>query len=92
MLLSSLLTTFAAAVCAVAALTPTPTIKKRWNSDFITVENGEFIRNGEPFKFIGTNVYWLSALNTEADINKTVANIASHGIKVIRTWAFNGAF
>ena len=43
-----------------------------------------------PFKFIGTNAYWLASLNTDADINNTIHDIASRGISVIRTWAFNG--
>lgn len=42
------------------------------------------------FKFVGTNAYWLQALNTEADIQKTLSDIAATGIKVVRTWAFNG--
>ncbi|EJD06057.1 glycoside hydrolase family 5 protein [Fomitiporia mediterranea MF3/22] len=79
------------ALSASASLfTPTPTTKtKRWDHGFVTIENGRFIRNGEPFSFLGTNAYWLPSLNTEADINRTVANISAHGIKVIRTWAFN---
>lgn len=43
-----------------------------------------------PFRFVGTNAYWLASLNTDADINKTIHDIASRGISVIRTWAFNG--
>lgn len=87
------LLTLAAAVSSVLALTPTPTLKKQGGSGFVSVDgNGQFVKDGEPFKFVGTNAYWLASLNTQADINKTVADIASHGIKVIRTWAFNGVF
>ena len=42
-----------------------------------------------PFTFVGTNAYWLPSLNTQEDINKTLHDIASAGIKVVRTWAFN---
>ncbi|KAI5122966.1 hypothetical protein M0805_006845 [Coniferiporia weirii] len=81
----------AAAVLAVCAssLNPVPTKTKRWDTGFVTVENGQFIRNGEPFTFVGTNAYWLPSLNSEADINKTIHDILASGIKVIRTWAFN---
>lgn len=43
-----------------------------------------------PFNFIGTNAYWLPALNTEEDIDKTLASIAAAKFTVVRTWAFNG--
>lgn len=42
-----------------------------------------------PLHFVATNAYWLHTL-TRDDINKTLANIAASGIKVVRTWAFNG--
>ncbi|KAL5511862.1 hypothetical protein ACEPAH_5080 [Sanghuangporus vaninii] len=78
-------------VASASALTPTPTTKTRRNNDgkFVEIENGRFIRNGEPFTFVGTNAYWLPSLNTQEDINKTIQSIASAGIKVVRTWAFN---
>ena len=43
------------------------------------------------FKFIGTNAYWLPYLNSDDDIRHTLANMSKSGIKVVRTWAFNGA-
>ncbi|THH10210.1 hypothetical protein EW145_g1499 [Phellinidium pouzarii] len=87
---SARLWSLAAAVLAVGASSPAPTKTKRWDQGFVTIENGQFIRNGEPFTFVGTNAYWLPSLNSEVDINKTIHNIAAAGIKVIRTWAFNG--
>jgi len=42
------------------------------------------------FDFIGTNAYWLPTLNSEEDIDFTLGNISARGIKVVRTWAFNG--
>lgn len=79
---------------AVNALTPTrttPAKHRRWapDSGFVTVENGQFIKNGEPFRFIGTNAYYLPALNDDKDINTTLQSIADAGISVVRTWAFN---
>lgn len=44
------------------------------------------------FKAIGTNAYWLSALNTEQDMDATLASIRAANFTVVRTWAFNGAF
>jgi len=45
--------------------------------------------NGSALRFVGTNAYWLHALNTDTDIDNTLASIAARGIKVVRTWAFN---
>lgn len=87
---SSLCTTLLSfAAIASAALSPTPTKTRRWDKGFVTTKNGQFIRNGEPFKFLGTNAYWLPSLNTIEDINKTITNIKANGFTVIRTWAFN---
>jgi hypothetical protein len=44
-----------------------------------------------PFKFVGTNAYWIPFLNSDDDISKTFADMAAIGITVVRTWAFNGA-
>lgn len=44
-----------------------------------------------PLRFVGTNAYWLPTLNTDDDIDYTLGNISSAGIKVVRVWAFNGA-
>jgi hypothetical protein len=43
-----------------------------------------------PFKFIGTNAYWLHTLNTDQDIANTLSSIKAAGINVVRVWAFNG--
>ncbi|KAG6818121.1 hypothetical protein H0H87_000026 [Tephrocybe sp. NHM501043] len=81
------------AVLAVSA-TPTKTVK-RWttvpDSPFVTTQDGQFFVNGSAFKFIGTNAYWLSALNTEKDIDDTLAAIRASNFTVVRTWAFNVA-
>jgi len=39
---------------------------------------------------VGTNAYWLPYLNSDADIQATLANMSKAGITVVRTWAFNG--
>lgn len=58
-------------------------------SQFVTTQNGKFVVNGSALKVVGTNAYWLHALNTDEDIDNTLASIAAVGIKVVRTWAFN---
>jgi mannan endo-1,4-beta-mannosidase len=39
---------------------------------------------------LGTNAYWLGTLVNDDDITKTLKNVKSQGIKVVRTWGFNG--
>ena len=53
------------------------------------IEDAADIKDGEPFRFVGTNAYWLPSLNSDKDINTTLQTIADAGIKVVRTWAFN---
>ena len=94
-LLPALASALSLSLCA-SALAPTRTVParakhKRWapDSGFVTVENGQFLKNGEPFRFVGTNAYYLPALNSAKDINTTLQSIADAGISVVRTWAFN---
>jgi hypothetical protein len=42
------------------------------------------------FAFLGTNAYWLSTVVTDDDIKKTLTDIKARGVKVVRTWGFNG--
>ncbi|KAG8952192.1 hypothetical protein FRC03_012220 [Tulasnella sp. 419] len=75
----------------VDAAKPTKTLKKRQGNSpgFVKSEGGEFRLDGKPFYFVGTTAYWLQQLNSEDDIKKTLTDIASRGIKVVRTWGFN---
>ncbi|KAG5642194.1 hypothetical protein DXG03_003432 [Asterophora parasitica] len=84
------------AALAVSAASPSKTVLeaklKRNNfpvSPFVTTRGGEFFVNGSQFKFVGTNAYWLHALNTEEDIDNTLAAIRAANFTVVRTWAFN---
>ncbi|KAH7914659.1 glycoside hydrolase family 5 protein [Hygrophoropsis aurantiaca] len=79
---------FAVAVSATLA-TPSKTVQKRESTSFVCTDGPDFVVNGSTFKYIGTDLYWLPALNTNEDIWYTLGNISAIGIKVIRVWAFN---
>jgi mannan endo-1,4-beta-mannosidase len=63
--------------------------KRAKNPQFVSASGNGFQVNGSAFKFIGTNAYWLSSLNSDQDIIDTLGNMSAIGIKVVRTWAFN---
>ncbi|KAF8628360.1 hypothetical protein AX15_003895 [Amanita polypyramis BW_CC] len=61
-----------------------------WSSPFVKIgSDGRFQFNGSHFPLLGTNVYWLPALNSVQDIDYTLGNISQTGFNVVRTWAFN---
>lgn len=73
-------------------------------SNLVTVRHGEFQLNGRrvdqslspfltwslhrPYRFHGTNAYWLQTLSDE-DLNNVMYDIVNQGFTVVRTWAFN---
>ncbi|KAN0137310.1 Glycoside hydrolase superfamily [Lactarius tabidus] len=59
------------------------------HSSFVTASGTDLFYDGRPFKFVGTNAYWIPFLNSDDDISKTFADMAANGITVVRTWAFN---
>ncbi|KAG6335366.1 hypothetical protein ID866_3729 [Astraeus odoratus] len=79
-----------ASVLPTLAMPPSGTKAKRNSSPFVQINGNSFTVNGGEFKYIGTNAYWLPVLNTDQDINNTLASIAAIGAKVVRVWAFNG--
>ena len=61
---------------AVAALFACQSEKKpTTTSDFIRIENGQFIRNGEPYYYVGAN-FWYGAI------------LASEGYMIQQRWVF----
>ncbi|KAJ3856031.1 glycoside hydrolase family 5 protein [Lentinula lateritia] len=72
-----------------SATVPTKTVKRADSSQFVTTQGSKFFVNGSEFPIIGTNAYWLQALNEEQDIINTFSNISALGIKVVRAWGFN---
>ncbi|KAJ7685166.1 glycoside hydrolase family 5 protein [Mycena polygramma] len=89
----------AAGVCATSSLDPSWMRDPRWKtnptrtvddkSSFVSTSGSNFQVNNSNFKFIGTNAYWLAALNSDEDIDSVLGNISHSNITVVRTWAFN---
>ena len=55
---------------------------------FIGCENGNFIKDGRPFRFVGCNMYELSNVSSET-AQKMLAEARDEGYSVIRFWAFD---
>ncbi|KAH9966661.1 glycoside hydrolase superfamily [Russula dissimulans] len=75
-----------------ASALPTRTTSRksaRWSSDFVTTSGDKFMLDGKEFRWVGTNAYWLPALNSEDDISDTLRNMSNIGIKVVRLWGHN---
>ena len=57
---------------------------------FVSVSNGDFVLNGEVFRFAGTNAYHLPTYE-KADpsvVNRAMDGFQEAGVKVVRTWGF----
>lgn len=57
---------------------------------FVQVENGEFVLNGSPFYFAGTNAYYLPNYQKlePAMVDRAFDLFEETGIRVVRMWAF----
>jgi len=61
----------------------------RWNqTGFVSVKDAQFQLNGLPYRFYGTNAYWVQ-MTTDDDMERVFHDIATAGLQVVRTWAFN---
>jgi hypothetical protein len=82
----------AAALVNLAAATPEPnavptsTTTRRDNSGFVTVVGDQFFIDGRPFRFIGTDAYWLPMFTDIAAVRTTLTTIKSLGLSVVRLW------
>lgn len=56
-------------------------------SSFVTVDNGNFMLEGKPFRFIGTNNYYMH-YESNAMIDDVITQAKDMGVKVIRIWGF----
>ncbi|KAG8903699.1 hypothetical protein FRC01_009031, partial [Tulasnella sp. 417] len=78
--------------------TPSPTrvernsnsTMRRWNDTpgFVYAEDGKFKIDGKDFFFAGTTAYWLTQVQVNEDITKTLDDIAADDLQVVRIWGF----
>lgn len=54
-------------VAAMFMFACTTTSEKQKNQDFVRVENGQFIRNGKPYYYVGTNFWYGAILGSEGE-------------------------
>jgi mannan endo-1,4-beta-mannosidase len=59
----------------------------RYTNDFVTVSGGGFRLHGKPFRFGGTNTYYLHQ-KSHYMIDNALGDAAAMGLPVIRAWAF----
>ncbi|KAG8941080.1 hypothetical protein FRC00_012590, partial [Tulasnella sp. 408] len=66
------------------------TPNRRWNDTpgFVYAEGGKFKIDGKDFFFAGTTAYWLSQVQVNDDICKTLETIAADDQEVVRIWGF----
>jgi mannan endo-1,4-beta-mannosidase len=77
----------ALAVASFVAATPVPDesgLVKRATNAFAV--GSKFNIDGSTNYFVGSNSYWISYLNSVADIDQTMAHVAASGLKVLRVW------
>jgi mannan endo-1,4-beta-mannosidase len=56
-------------------------------TDFVTVKGADFMLGGKPYRFAGTNCYYLS-YKDRFMVDDVLESAAKQGFEVIRTWAF----
>ncbi|KAL9090979.1 MAG: hypothetical protein Q9159_001722 [Coniocarpon cinnabarinum] len=54
-----------------------------------TTQGRNFVYNGAPKYLAGTNAYWLSLLQSNANVDAAMAEIAASKAFVVRVWAFS---
>ena len=56
-------------------------------SPFVQTAGGQLVWKGQPFRFSGTNNYYLM-YSTQAQVDAILETSAANGFKVVRTWAW----
>ena len=54
-------------VLSITFLSCQPSAKKETPSEFIRVENGQFIKNGQPYYYVGANFWYGAILASEGE-------------------------
>jgi len=76
-----------------SALLASSAFAEEGKSDFVYAQGTELMLHGKPFKYAGTNSYYLMVYSVQPDMRKLVEEVfddaGNMGVNVIRTWAFN---
>ena len=66
---------------------PTPPVN---NSDFVTVQNSDFMLNGEVYRFAGSNAYHLPNYEKidPSVVDRAMDSFQNAGVSVVRMWGF----
>ncbi|KAI0446438.1 glycoside hydrolase superfamily [Xylaria telfairii] len=56
---------------------------------FASTNGLKFQIDGKTGYFAGTNSYWIGFLTNNADVDKTLDELKSTGLKILRVWGFN---
>ena len=61
--------------------------------DFVYTSGAELMKAGKPFRYMGTNCYYLMVYSVQPDMRRCTDEVFDDakaiGLKVVRTWAFN---
>lgn len=58
-----------------------------YRKDFVYTDRTQFMLNGKPFYYAGTNNYYIN-FKHKADVDNLMQDAQNMGLKVIRTWGF----
>jgi len=83
-------------VLPTATVAPTPVVENELPpivaGEYISRQESQLVLGGQPFRFVGTNAYFLQpemAYGNAAGVVETLDTMASLGMSVVRMWAFN---
>lgn len=83
-------------VLPAATTAPTPVVENKLPpivaGEYVTRQGNQLVLGGQPFRFVGTNAYFLQpemAHGNAAGVVETLDTAVSLGMYVVRMWAFN---